>query len=102
MAEKKVINGYQSQIASINQENKKFEKDINLFNIIAEEFEEGKNYTVRRIGIQTAPGTKIYLNSIPIIIGKTGIYEVDDVEITSIILEEDNDDIIIDYIIKGG
>lgn len=100
MAEKKVINGYQSQIASINQENKKFEKNINLFNIVAEEFEEGKNYIIRRIGIQAIPGTEIQLNSIPIIIGKTGIYEVDDVEINSIILNEDNDNMIIDYIVK--
>ena len=100
MAEKKVINGYQSQIASINQENKEFEKNTNLFDIIAEEFEEGKNYIVRRIGIQTTPGIKVLLNSIPIVIGKTGIYEVDDVEITSIVLEENNDDMIIDYIIK--
>ena len=39
-----------------------------------------KNYTsISQIGIQTLPGTKIYLNNghEPIIIGATGIFELD-------------------------
>ena len=102
MADKQVINGYQGEIAAINQPEKKFNSGStnDLFNIISSEFSTDKNYVVRRIGIQTSPGVVIKLNQVPITIGKTGIYEVDDIEITSIILVEDNDDMIIDYIIK--
>ena len=42
-------------------------------------FEEPSCYPILQLGIQTLPGTKFYLNSSiePIIIGFTGIYELD-------------------------
>ena len=42
-------------------------------------FESPKCYPILQLGIQTLPGTKFYLNSNvePIIIGSTGIYELD-------------------------
>lgn len=38
-----------------------------------------KNYTILQLGIQTLPGTKFYLNEgiDPIMVGYTGIYELD-------------------------
>ena len=100
MADIQIINGYQGEIAAINQPEKKFNEG-NLFEtIIKNELNPEKNYVIKKIGIQAIPGTEVQLNSIPIIIGKTGIYEADDVEINSIILNEDNDNIIIDYIVK--
>jgi len=37
-----------------------------------------KTYPIVQIGIQTLPGTKVYLNAhtVPVIIGATGIYEL--------------------------
>ena len=101
MAETNIINGYQGQIAAINQQDKVFHANQNLFDIIAEEFETGKNYIIKRLGIQALPNTNLILNSIPVTIGKTGIYEVDDVRINQILLTTDsNSDMIIDYVIK--
>ena len=39
----------------------------------------GKNFPVTQLGIQALPGTKFYLNEAvdPVIIGATGIYELD-------------------------
>ena len=71
-----------------------------------------KTYPIVQIGIQTLPGTKIYLNAhtVPVIIGATGIYELsvdglsnltsvqfDNVSL-NIIANNPNAYIIIDYI----
>ena len=105
MAESKIINGYQGQITSIIQP-ESFVVNENIFDkIIEKEAEDGKNYVIQRLGIQALPGTVVKLNSISVKIGKTGIYEIDDVEITSIKLQQALEkDMTIDYILKqtGG
>ena len=69
-------------------------------------------YPIIQLGVQTLPGTKIYLNNhtTPVIIGATGIYELDvagltnitdiqfDDESLKIINDNPNAYIIIDYI----
>lgn len=51
-------------------------------NVTLESLRQGsifpRSYPIVQLGIQTLPGTKIYLNSsvTPIIIGSTGIYEL--------------------------
>lgn len=58
-------------------------------------FETPYCYPILQLGIQTLPGTKFYLNSSvePIIIGFTGIYELDldnQTEITKITFNEES------------
>lgn len=71
-----------------------------------------KTYPIVQIGIQTLPGTKIYLNAhtVPVVVGATGIYELSvdglanltniqfDNKSLEIIENNDNAYVIIDYI----
>lgn len=56
---------------------------------------------VTHLGVQTETPYYISINGKQIEIGKTGIYEIGNTEITSIIFEQDVDDnTIIDYVIQ--
>lgn len=56
---------------------------------------------VKQIGIQAEVSTMFYINKELYEIGKTGIYEIGNTEITSIYFENDvNENTIIDYIIE--
>lgn len=106
-------NGFQGQIAALVYEGKKFPSGRNLFNDIknASKFNQqtptGKNCFLSRVGIQANPGDIVNINFvndqnlIPIKIGKTGIYEIEDVRIQYLSFDADSDkNAIIDYIIK--
>ncbi len=56
-----------------------------------------------KLGIQTSPGVIVKINDIPIRIGVTGIYELDDVvRISSIIFPNGADeDTLIDFVYQG-
>ena len=76
----------------------------------------GKNFPVTQLGIQALPGTKFYLNEAvdPVIIGATGIYELDltngiqiskitfDPKSMEIIKNNDNAFLIVDIIYDDG
>ena len=56
---------------------------------------------VTHLGVQTETPYYIQINGESVEIGKTGIYEIGNTEITSIIFEQDVDDnTIIDYVIQ--
>jgi hypothetical protein len=76
----------------------------------------GDNFPVLQLGIQALPGTKFYLNDgvDPIIIGSTGIYELDlseeteisaisfDADSMKLISENNNAYLIVDIIYDNG
>lgn len=71
----------------------------NLFNKIVENANIPMTW-VSHLGIQAEVGQIVYINNEPYEIGKTGIYEVTNVEINSIYFENDVDHhTIIDYTI---
>ena len=96
------MNGYQGQIRACDQQNQKFLANQQLFQIIQEDSRAEISY-VKRLGISAKAGTKLRINNIQIEVGKTNIYEVDQVEITSIQFQEDTtNDVILDFIIQTG
>lgn len=94
------FNGYQGQICAFDQENGYFPANQEIFTLI-----QNLTYvnidSLERIGIEAPPTTKVKLNNQVIEIGKTGFYEVDNVEITSIkFVENSPKDVIIDFIVN--
>ena len=106
-------NGFQGQIAALVYNGKKFPGERDLFSDIknASKFNQqtptNKNCFLSRIGIQANPGDVVTIKFInddrqnKIKIGKTGIYEAEDVRIKYLSFDTDSDkNAIIDYIIK--
>ena len=105
-------NGYQGQWSMlINSAD--LEETDNLFNLIKNKYSVfqntsiDKNCYLSRVGIQANPGDKILISfinvdgNIEIEIGKTGIYEIDNVRIDSLKFENEiKPNVIIDYIIQ--
>ena len=62
-----------------NSKNQPEDATLEAFEIGSVFFEESKLAAITQLGIQTLPGTKFYLNNAkkPIIVGATGIYELD-------------------------
>lgn len=98
MGELKAINGYQGQITSDKFGENIYENIMNMSNL---PLDTQISFSIIRLGIQANPGDEIFLNNIPIIIGKTGFYEINDVKITEIRLGEvlDKTDILFDFIL---
>lgn len=96
------MNGYQGQLYAKDQENSIFNAGVELFDLIKQQSVYGENTEyIKKISIFAPEKTKIALNNISVEIGSTGIYETDDVEITSIqFLQDSTDNVIIDYIIE--
>lgn len=94
------MNGYQGQIRSRDQENGKFLANQQIFTLIQDESVAEIRY-ISRIGISAPFKTRIKLNNIQIQIGKTNIYQLEKVEITSIkFVEDTSNNVIIDFIIQ--
>jgi len=97
------INGYQGQLYARDIDNEHgFKAGVNLCNQIFDE-NDNNNLYICRIGISAPPKTKITIDGVEIEIGKTGIYEVEDVKIKNTISfnEDSSLDAIIDYYIIG-
>lgn len=63
-----------------NSHNNNYPKGITAANLISGDIFDSNNcFPILQLGIQALPGTKFYLNDAvgPIIIGSTGIYELD-------------------------
>lgn len=92
-------------ISSINSESTYEEDKINIFNDLVFQINKSE-HPLKKIGIQAPPGTHAILNdNKDIIIGRTGIYELDepDIFIKSIYFKRPSPDkdlhnIILDYI----
>lgn len=107
-------NGYQGQWSMLLNSTDLTEIGSgNLFNLIKNKYSifqhtsNGKNCYLSRIGIQANPGDKVSISfvnedsSVEIEIGKTGIYEIDDVRIDSLKFKSEiKPNVIIDYIIQ--
>ena len=92
------INGYQGQICAADQPNGYFPANQEIFNRIQDAAYVNID-SLERIGIQAPPATRLKLNNEIIEIGKTGLYEADDVAITSIQFYENSPkNVIIDFI----
>lgn len=77
-----------------------FEVGVDLFPLIAEEARLEDFEYVQHLGIQTDIPSIVLINGEEREIGKTGIYEIGNTKITSIIFTQENDNnTIIDYII---
>lgn len=97
--------GYQGQLAALNTESKKFEAEKNLVSLIKANSKFNEIY-LKRIGIMAQPGDKIKFRNkdqqkeIEVLIGKTGMYEIDNVNISQLAFVENSDSkAIIDYIL---
>lgn len=122
MANTENINAYQGQISSIDHERYGFPLNENLFlteilpnSIYSNDMAAGADIVLSRIGVQAEPGTMIHLinqkaeseqkKHFSVKIGKTGFYEIDNVQVTGISFTGDNSNLgivknaIIDYII---
>ena len=92
------VNGYQGQIRAIDQLQRCFKANTQLMTLINANNVSTKN--IKRLGIISTPGTQVQLNDQVIEIGKTRIYEVDNIEISSIkFLQDSSEGTYIDYLI---
>jgi len=94
-----MLNSYQGQITG------PFNSQVNLLNeIITELGLPQGNYIIVKLGIQADEETQFYLNNESekiFRVGKTKIYEIEDVEITGLTFLVNGDkSFIIDYILK--
>lgn len=88
------MNGYMGQIKG------PFKSGQELIELINADAVDEVAY-VEHIGIQTDVSAYVLLNEKEIEIGKTGIYEINDVEISSLVFKKDTDEnTIIDYVVK--
>lgn len=105
-------NGYQGQVAAINYTNRNggigFSEGTDIYDIIQENLSPTLSEPIlTRLGIQASPGTKVLLknssdaNYVEIIIGETGLYEINDVKIKGLQFGTATEDAIIDYIVEG-
>lgn len=97
-----ILNGNQGQIRAKDQDGNKFIAGQQLYGLIVAAVNPRYGITsLARIGIQAPVATHVLLNDIDFEIGKTGILEARDLNITSIKFVEDTDDsVIIDFIIN--
>lgn len=94
------INGYQGQIKASDQPNGYFSAGTEVIILIAQACNNQYSGTIKRLGIESPEGTSLLINNKDIKIGKTGMYEVRDVDITSLIFVEDSaKQAVVDYII---
>ena len=114
-------NGYQGQIAAINytyQENSNvktgFQANTDIYALIEEDLSptvkaQNSHYALTHLGIQTDPGIDFQLLNyspgaekkyVNIVIGETGVYEINDVRIIGLKILEAAEDVIIDYVVE--
>lgn len=108
-------NGYQSQVAAINYTYEEdsvtktgFGENTDIYALIRENLSptiRAQNFVLTRLGIQANPKTFFQLqnyndNFKRIMIGETGFYEINDVRISGLIIENAAEDVIIDYIVE--
>ena len=95
------MNGYQGQLRAFDQQGRVFPANIELISLFADVPPETTFRYVKKLSIFTLQGVRMRINGKEIRIGETGIYEVEDVEITSFMFIEDAPtQTIIDFIIQ--
>jgi len=98
------MNGYQGQIRARDQEGGKFIGGQELFELINKKdtYSTFDVDHIERIGIFAPEGTIFLINNKEIKIGKTKIYEADEVKITSLKVKEDSsNEVIIDFVVSA-
>lgn len=102
------MNGYQGQIRAIDQNQHCFLANVDIVDLIKDSTRENnnkENLFIKKLGIFTAEGTEISLTvkggtAVTIKIGKTKMYQLDEVQIVSIKFVENSPvQTIIDFII---
>ena len=94
------MNGYQGQIRALDQDGHTFSANQNIYSLIQQDAVSSIKY-IKKISITAPEGTRMRLNEKQIHIGKTGIYEAEDLQITSFIfLDNTSSDVIIDFIVE--
>ena len=99
------MNGYQGQIRARDQSQGHFSPEQDIFILISEQCQKGTSGEgitgLSKFGIFAPEGTIILLNNKEIKIGKTKIYQIDEVNITSIkFLENSSNEVIIDFVVS--
>jgi len=93
-------NGYQGQLRAFDQPNGYFTTNQNIMLLIQNDCNNQYHGSIQRVSIDTDPDTNIELNGKNIKIGKTGFYEINNVQITSFkFLQNSSKSTVIDYII---
>lgn len=94
------MNGYQGQIRALDQNGHTFSANQNIYSLIQQDTVDSIRY-IKKISITAPEGTRMNLNGKQIHIGKTGIYEAEDLQITSFVfLDNTSSDVIIDFIVE--
>lgn len=94
------MNGYQGQIRALDQDGHTFPANQNIKSLIQQQSVGSVEY-IKKISITAPEGTKMMLNENQIRIGKTGIYEAEDLQITYFaFLDNTSSDVIIDFIVE--
>lgn len=94
------MNGYQGQIRARDQDQGYFPGGSDIFILIKEQC-QGDVVSLSRLGIFAPENTLVKINDKEIKIGKTKIYEIDEVSITSIkFLENSSNEVIIDFVVS--
>lgn len=94
------MNGYQGQIKAIDQIGHIFSANQNIYALIQQKSVNPLRF-IKKISIIASEGTKMRLNGKQIYIGKTGFYEIEDVQITSFeFLDDTSSNVIIDFIVE--
>ena len=99
------MNGYQGQIRARDQNQGYFPSNQEIFTLISEQSQKGESgegiISLSKFGIFAPEGTIILLNNKEIKIGKTKMYQIDEVDITSIkFLENSSNEVIIDFVVS--
>lgn len=96
------MNGYQGQIYAKDQQEQKIPANVNILQLMPQ---KDTIKHLKKISISAPQKTRVRITygadqQETIQIGKTGMYEIDDIQITSLAFFEDSSaDTIIDYII---
>ena len=94
------LNGYQGQIRAIDQQAGYFLADQEIMDLIALQCNNYYAGFISRLGIQAPEKSVFLINGEAIEMGKTGMYEINNVIINSLLFEENSSsDVVIDYII---
>lgn len=94
------VNGYQGQIRACDQADYCFKANQEIMTLIKNDVSVTAS-SLSKIAIWAPPTTRFKLNGTQVQMGKTYVYELDNVEITSIQFVKDSPrQVIIDYLIQ--
>ena len=93
-------NGYQGQVRAIDQSGGCFSAGQEIMDLIEAQCNNYYTGTISRLGVQAPQASVFLINGKAVRMGQTGIYEVNNVAIYSLVFQADSSPAaIVDYII---